>query len=215
MNKRPAAHIAGLLCLVLLAAALGAEEPEPAYLGKPLSHWLALLRAEPKDPKKPEAEWSRAPTALAHIGEPAVDGVIAALRDPSASNRRRAAVSLLAMGPKAGSAAPALVKALADAAVPVRQTAAAALGATGVATDEVAAALISALKDREAAVRESAATSLGRLRVKAAVTDLEATHADPNAAVREAARKALGRIRGPETTPSPSASPDPPSSGAR
>jgi HEAT repeat protein len=195
MRKRPAVCIAGLLGLALLAAPVGAVEPESEYLGKSMSHWLQRLREVPQDPKKPEAEWSRAPMALAHIGEPAVGGVVLALGAASPLTRLRAATCLLAMRPHPEEASPALLTALKDEESGVRQTAAAALGAGRAASPDIVSGLTEALKDAQPRVRESAVTSLGRLGAVDAVPALEAVAGDPNAAVRAAGLKALARIR--------------------
>jgi HEAT repeat protein len=194
MKMHIAAVLTASLGLVLSGSRSGGEESEPAYLGKPMSHWLTLLREEAKDPKSPDTDWSRAPIALAHIGEPAARGVASALGDASPSTRRRAALSLLAMGPKASAAAADLVKALHDDTAPVRQMAAQALGLAGVASADVVAGLIAALKDPETAVREACATSLGRLGAHEAQPALTEATTDPNWAVKDAAAKALERI---------------------
>jgi HEAT repeat protein len=203
MNVKTA--ITGLVGIgvMLVPTAAWAQAADPSYAGKPMSHWLALLREPPKDPKKPEPEWSRAPVALAQIGEPAVRGITLALQDPFAGTRRRAATSLVAMGPKAKDAAPALVTALKDRETAVRQMSATALGEIQVTSTDVVAALMGALKDAEPRVREAAATSLGRLHAAAAVPTLEAGSRDPNKAVQAASLKALSRIR--EASPSPNA----------
>jgi len=184
------------LLLVFAATASRAQKPEPSPPGKTLAQWLALLREPPTDPKKPDRDWSLAPMALARIGAPAAPGVAAALRDGSPSTRRRAAVSLLAMGPKGQAGIPDLIQALKDTEASVRKTSAAALASIGTASSEVVTALAAALKDPEAAVREATATSLGRLRAQAAIAALTEATKDTNGAVRQAAERALRRVEG-------------------
>jgi len=191
----------------LVAGGIRAQEAEPSSDGKPMSHWLGLLNETPKDPSKPNPEWSRAPMELAKIGVPAVPGLKAALQNASASTRRRAALSLLAMGRKGEPAAADLAKATKDSETAVRQTSAAALGSIGATSSEVVAALVAALKDPEAAVREAAATSLGRLKAVEATPALTEATKDGNGAVRTSAARALRRIAGKDETGPKAAAP--------
>lgn len=193
--------------LFVVAPGVRAQDVEPSSAGKPMSHWLGLLNETQKDPTKTNPEWSRAPMELAKIGGPAVPGLTAALQNGSASTRRRAALSLLAMGRKGEAAASDLAKGTKDSETPVRQTSAAALGSIGAASREVVAALVAALKDPEAAVREAAATSLGRLKAAEATPALTEATQDGNGAVRASAARALRRIAGKRETAPKAASP--------
>jgi len=179
----------------LLAALTAASPAQYSPPDKTIEQWIALLRQPPMDAKHPDREWSMAPMALASIGEPAALAVTAVLRDDSPSSRRRAAVSLMAMGAKARVAVPELTARLKDDDATVRQTAAAALGLIGLVSAEVVDGLVETLVgDAQAAVRESAATSLGRLKDKRAIAGLREATRDANGAVRQSAARALRTI---------------------
>jgi serine/threonine-protein kinase len=128
--------------------------------------------------------------------DPEVRRLAAALGDPDAAARRRAAQDLAALGPEAAPAAGALSAALADRNADVRLRAAEALGRIGPAARSSVAALTQALGDADPMVRAEAAKSLGLMAEVAspAAGPLGAALASPEVAVRREAAKALARI---------------------
>ncbi len=107
---------ASLLALTLLVARAEAQagkqkHKEPEFDGRPLSAWIADLKAP--------APYSRniaayAISGMGAEGAPAVPALIAALDDPEAAVRFPVCVALREIGPAAKDAIPALTKALED-----------------------------------------------------------------------------------------------------
>jgi CubicO group peptidase (beta-lactamase class C family) len=131
--------------------------------------------------------------ALAQPGPAEIASRIAALRDPDAGVRERAAEVLGMLGPGAAAAVPALVRSFSDADPYVQGKAAEALGRIG---REAVPALSRALEDRERTVRWCAAIALGRMGAAArdAAPALTRALQDTDENVRWCAVVALGGI---------------------
>jgi len=98
---------------------------------------------------------------LGKLGEPALDPLIAALKEPMPPVRRYAAMALKEMGPKAKKAVPLLTEALLDPDGPTRQFAALTLGAMGPDARPATAELIKGmLNDADKELRVSFARAL-------------------------------------------------------
>jgi len=97
-----------------------------------------------------------------HLGEAAVDDVIALLDAEQAESRRRAAMAISRMGAAGESAVPALQRVLDDPDATVRFWAARALGDIGLKDPGSRFALVRALADPDADVRWAAAEALHR-----------------------------------------------------
>jgi HEAT repeat protein len=95
------------------------------------------------------------------------------------------------LGPRAGSAVPALTLMLSDRVSAVRRSAAEALGQMGPAADRAVAALRGSLGDTDARVRQAAAAALGALGVQEARPELRRALGDPDRLVRWQAKAAL------------------------
>ncbi|HTS88317.1 MAG TPA: HEAT repeat domain-containing protein [Gemmatimonadales bacterium] len=105
---------AALLGLALLAGQAGAQEKqqkEPVLDGRPLSAWIADLKA-PSPQTRNFAAYTIG--TLGPDGKAAVPALIEALSDSNASVRFRVCVALEQMGPAAAEAAPALNNTLDD-----------------------------------------------------------------------------------------------------
>lgn len=191
--------------LLFLAAVLAAPAHAPGgdalFEGKPLAHWVKLLREDSPDPSKASPEWRKAPWVLRRAGEPALPALIAALEDPSARIRRRSLSGLLGMGPKAAPAVPRLSETLKDADLDIRHVSAIVLGQIGPGARAAVPALAQALKDTDPRIRVAAATSLGEIGALEAVPALEEAAKDPVPAVQVAARGALAALRGERKQP--------------
>jgi serine/threonine-protein kinase len=139
--------------------------------------------ARPKEPARPAVD-------------PEVQRLAAALADPDAATRRRAAQDLSALGPEAAPAAGALTTALGDRSADVRLRAAEALGRIGPVARSAVPGLTQALRDADPMVRAEAAKSLGLMAEAAAAAagPLGEALASPEVAVRREAAKALARI---------------------
>jgi HEAT repeat protein/energy-coupling factor transporter ATP-binding protein EcfA2 len=133
----------------------------------------------------------RAAWALETIGAPAVEPLIAALRDPDADVRWRMAKALGNI--RDTRAVEPLSAALCDPDTSVRWAAAEALGRIG--NPHAVEPLIAALRNPDAGVRWRVAKALGNIRDTRAVEPLIAALHDPDRDVRWAAAKALGNIR--------------------
>jgi HEAT repeat protein len=136
------------------------------------------------------------------FGGKSLDGWIKQLSDPDASERQEATQAVLAFGPDARKAVPALTRLLVDRDSSVRANAALALGSIGVedpaqAKDAVSA-LTRMLADSQGAVRLQAALALGKLGPKVAHTavgDLMLSLRDLNSwEIRRAAALSLGQL---------------------
>jgi HEAT repeat protein len=112
MMTRPfAASLVALCLLGSPAEAQGRKHKEPEFDGRPLSAWIADLKAP--------APYSRniaayAISGMGAEGAPAIPALIAALDDPEAVVRFPVCVALREIGPAAKDAIPALTKALDD-----------------------------------------------------------------------------------------------------
>lgn len=121
------------------------------------------------------------------------------LGSPDIRTRGEAALALVAAGPLAKDALPALVKALADENSGIRRYCARAIGGLGPLAKSAVPELISALSDEGAAVRYDSAKALGAIGPGAAeaIPALKRTMADTNGAVANAAKVAIKRITSP------------------
>jgi HEAT repeat protein len=100
------------------------------------------------------------PYVLAVAGEPAVDGLLQALKDPQAAVRMRAASAILLLRePPAGRVAPALARMLTDPERMVQMQAAAALGKLGPGAEPAVPALAKAVRNKNV----GAAHALGKI----------------------------------------------------
>lgn len=122
----------------------------------------------------------------------------AALKDPDAKARRRAAYALGQIGPAANSAAPELATALADRQLEVAWYAADALGRIGPAAAPAVEALVKVIEETpgDTVLRRNAVIALGRIGpgAKGALPVLEKTLKSEDAETRVATAEALGRI---------------------
>jgi HEAT repeat protein len=147
---------------------------------------------QPEFQQSKEASPGEAAThALILIGEPAVEPLIAALRDDLWIVRKNAAWALAEL--RDARAAEPLIAALKDQAWQVRAHAAVALGEQRGAA--VAEPLIAALKDESPNVRWFAAASLGQLRDARSVEPLIKALGDENVRVRTYSAASLGQLR--------------------
>ena len=128
--------------------------------------------------------------------DPEVQRLAAALADPEATARRRAAQDLAAIGPQAAPALGALTTALGDRSADVRLRAAEAIGRIGPAAGAAVPGLTQALRDADPMVRAEAAKSLGLMAEAAAPAagPLGEALASPEVAVRREAARALARV---------------------
>jgi len=107
---------------------------------------------------------------LGHIGqikksltEPAVPGLIEAMKDSDAGVRKAAANALGKVDPNVPLAVPPLIDALKDKAAPVRQAAAGALGQIGPDAKDAVPALRETQKDSDRAVSRAAGMAIQRI----------------------------------------------------
>ena len=124
------------------------------------------------------------------IGQPAVEPLIACLKDENTDVRRMAVQALGQLGDKR--AVGPLVACLRDKEGFVRGEAASVLGKLG--DQQAAEPLIDCLRDERANVRSTAADALGKLADKRAVKALAVCLKDEEATVRRAAAGALGKL---------------------
>ncbi len=166
------------------------EKREPAYQGKPLSHWLKLLR------ERPAPAHTIAFDPLREIGEPAAPALAKMLEDQDSQVRVKAAAALSFLGPKARAAVPALARALVDETIFVRVAAAVALGEIGPEAKDAVPALTKALDGKDPMMKGAAAKSLGMIGppARAAVPALTLALKDPALWVASDAAGALWRI---------------------
>lgn len=138
-----------------------------------------------------EACWTRemSARALAEIGKPSVETLIAALRDNEECTRRRASWALIYIGQPA---APAVASALFDPNHLVRRRAALILG--WIEDDAALYPLLRAIKDDEPTVRQTAAWALGRLGDPRAKSALNVAVNDKSNPVKENALEAIKRL---------------------
>jgi serine/threonine protein kinase len=145
---------------------------------------------------------ARSAEPVAPVADPEVLRLAAALTQPDASARRRAAQDLASYGPDAAPALVALTAALGDRSPDVRLRAAEAIGRIGSPARSAVPALAQALHDADPMVRGEAAKSLGLLAEAAAAAAVPLGEAlgSPEVAVRREAAKALARV-GPGAQP--------------
>ncbi|HNX51804.1 MAG TPA: serine hydrolase, partial [Thermoanaerobaculaceae bacterium] len=126
-------------------------------------------------------------------GAEVVPSLVAALHDPDAATRERAAVALGRIGPPAREAIDSLIATFVDDDLYLRGAAAVALGQIG---SDAVPALIRAVGDADEQVRWSAAIALGRLGPQArdAVTSLIRAMSDSSDKVRWCSAVALGAM---------------------
>ncbi len=105
--------ITSAVVIAVLATGVEAQtrKKEPQFDGRPLSSWVADLKAD--------APYTRNTAAYAIGGmgpaaEPAVPALIAALKDPEAAVRFPVCIALREIGPAARDAVPALTETLED-----------------------------------------------------------------------------------------------------
>ena len=178
-----------------LAALLpDAQRVGPVECG--MSPWLRRqLEAKPEEWRRFETSPGReAARALARIGRPALEPLIAALSAASPRARAHAAYGIGEMDARDGraEALPRLMIALKDDDEGVREACVRALGE--IDDPEAVPALLGALRDKAAAVRASAAWALGEIEDARAVEPLMRTLWDADADVRSQAAWALGEI---------------------
>jgi len=162
------------------AEALG--ELKDARAVEPL---IGALKDRYTDVRKAAAE------ALGKIGAPAVELLIAALKDKRMDRYvHEAAAEALGKSGDARAIEP-LIAALKDEDTDVRRYATKSLGEIGIPAVEL---LIAALKDEDRVVRRGAVKTLGELKDARAVEPLIAVLKDKNKYVREAAAEALGNL---------------------
>jgi len=159
-----------------------AIEPAPTSIPTP-TPTPTPTPARPADPVRPAVDAE-------------VQGLAAALADPDATARRRAAQDLAAMGPEAAPALGALSTALGDRSADVRLRAAEAIGRIGPAARAAVPGLTQALRDADPMVRAEAAKSLGLMAEAAAPAagPLGEALASPEVAVRREAARALAHV---------------------
>jgi serine/threonine-protein kinase len=170
------------------------REPSPTTV--PTREPTAGPTAEPTPTPTATPTPARAAEPARPAVDPEVQRLVAALADPDATARRRAAQDLSALGPEAAPATGALTAALGDRSADVRLRAAEALGRIGPAARPSVAGLTQALRDADPMVRAEAAKSLGLMAEAAATAagPLGEALASPEVAVRREAAKALARV---------------------
>jgi hypothetical protein len=180
-----------VLLLVFTGLALGCSQQESLYNGHPVGHWRQAAKSSNTQER---IEAVAALGELKHID--AIPDLTAALKDPDASVRAKAAAALWGFTGQARDAVPDLTAALKDKNVEVRMNAAGALGDIGGDDPAVVLALCESLRDRTPEVRAFAAQSLGRVGRDApkAVQKLTEGLRDREKTVRIAALYALAEI---------------------
>lgn len=100
-----------LAVLASQAEAQGRKQREPEFDGRPLSSWVADLKALAPQSRNAAAY---AISGMGPAAKAAVPALIEALNDPEASVRFPVCIALREIGPEAKDAVPALTKALDD-----------------------------------------------------------------------------------------------------
>jgi tRNA A-37 threonylcarbamoyl transferase component Bud32 len=179
------------------------SEPRPAELPSASPTVRAPAPAEaPTAAAAPASAPTPAPTTVpppepaAPAVDPEVQRLAAALADPDATARRRAAQDLASLGPTAAPAVPAHTTALGDRSPDVRLRAAEAIGRVGASARSAVPGLVQALRDVDPMVQAEAAKSLGLLSEAAAPAagPLGDALASSDVAVRREAARALARV---------------------
>ncbi|HSD27961.1 MAG TPA: protein kinase, partial [Vicinamibacteria bacterium] len=150
----------------------------------------------PTPTPEPTPPPARPPEPATPAVDPEVQRLAAALSDPDAAARRRAAQDLASLGPGATPAVPALTAALGDRSADVRLRAAEAIGRVGPSARGAVPGLVQALRDADPMVQAEAAKSLGLLNedAAAAAAPLGDALASRDVAVRREAARALARV---------------------
>jgi len=182
--------------------ALAALLPDALRIGPVecgMSPWLwRMLEARPEEWRRFETSPGReAARALARIGRPALQPLLAAFSAPSPRARAHAAFAIGEMEPRDGrsEALPRLMIAVKDEDDAVRDACVRALGE--IEDPESVPALLGALRDKAAPVRAASAWALGEIEDARAVEPLMRTLWDPEAEVRSQAAWALGQLADP------------------
>ena len=161
-----------------------------------MSPWLRrMLEAKPDEWRRYETSPGReAARALARIGRPALQPLLAALSAESPRARQNAAFAVGEMEPREGRAEALgrLMQALKDDDAGVREACARALGE--IDDPEAVPALLGSLRDKAVPVRAASAWALGEIEDKRAVEPLMRTLWDADAEVRSQAAWALGEL---------------------
>lgn len=141
-------------------------------------------------------EWIFTIAALRSCGSPAVDALVANLRDPNEQVRIDATSALASIGLEAQRAIPALTTALKDPNSIVRSSAATALGSMGTQAKVAIPALTVALQDDDKSVRSVVAMAIGTMGIeaRAVIPTLTLALQDQDKSVSSTAAYALGRI---------------------
>lgn len=165
-----------------------------------LSPWLKkLIASKPEEWRKFETSPGReAAKALARIGQPALEPLLATLSSStSPAARANAAFGVGEMEPREGraEALARLMQALKDEEPVVREACAHALGE--IDDPEAVPALLAAVRDKAAPVRGAAAWALGEIEDPRASEPLMRTLWDTDAEVRSQAAWALGELEDP------------------
>lgn len=178
------------LSLPLLAVVLAAWSCTSKPQGPNVDDLLGRLKSE-------DAKVSgEANLAIIRVGEPAVPGLVAMLRDADPRLRKTAATTLWGLGARGKEAVPALAEMLETPEPDLRLAAAMALDNMGPAAADAVPALIKALRDPEGEVRQWSAKALGHIgpAATAAVPALSrAAKSDP---IRPTMEEAIRQIRG-------------------
>jgi len=153
---------------------------------------LIEVAASPEHPGRAAAAWAMG--AMGPAAAPAVDALLAALRDPRAEVRSRAVWALGRIGPAARAAVTTLVPLVDDPALSWR--AIDALGGIGPPAEPAVPRLVRALADTSGSVRWRAAQALGAIGAgaRAATPALLAALGDAEGNVRLAAAEAAVRV---------------------
>lgn len=146
---KPYRYALALLTTLMLCAPPLAAEDEPAWGGRPMSHWLEQLN-------RGATGLGQAPEALVAIGKPAVEPLRQRLMGVNPSGRENAARVLGLMGGVAETSVPELAELMADDRPAVRAAAALALGrvARALETDSTSLDSVERLVDAAARLKE-------------------------------------------------------------
>ena len=173
------------------ASAAPAEPPERLVDGKPLSHWIEIVRKGDTQ----SSEWQKAVPALVSARESALPRLLPLLDDKEGRVRVAAILLLTDMSPLTEDVVSAFIKATAD--PKTRMVALNGLGRPAASRKDVVPTLEAALKDPSPYIRATAARSLGNLGRdgQPAIAALTAALTDDKDLVRTAAQEAIRKIR--------------------
>ena len=167
-----------------------ARADEPLYKGKPLSHWVGLLKEEDALDREEAVEVIAGAGPAAKAALPALAGL---LKDASPPVRFKAAVAVWKVGRQGKEAAPALVEVLKDPRNGSRLLAAQTAAEIGPDAKDTAPHLVTALADKDPRLRRRAAEALEQLGADAAPA-LAAGLGHGEASVRRLCAAVLGRL---------------------